>query len=243
MALGRPPLQPAWQKTLEDLANPPWMKAFQHLAEPPWMKALESLTEPPRMKTMQNLAEPPWMKNLGSLAEPPWMKAFENLAEPPWMKALENLADPPWRKALENFAEPAWVKGLSEHLGRQQKLFDGLLQAPDYLTVRAGWSGGLPDALLEQLAAYRDEVVSEAATQAEAAVEYGISKAETLSRLATERQAILICLKRIFMIAEGARLAEVPVPGVVVLMLLMFVLLGEAADEMLREREEQSQSP
>ena len=232
--------EPPWMKTLEKLAEPPWMKAMQNLAEPPWMKAL---AEPPWMKALEKLAEPRWMKNLGGLAEPPWMKAFENLAEPPWMKALENLADPPWRKALENFAEPAWMKGLSEHLNSQQKLFDGLLQGPAYLTVRAGWPGGLPETLLDQLAAYRDEFVAEAATHAEQAVEYGVAKAETLSRLATERQAILICLKRVLMIAEGARLAEVPVPAVVVVMLLVFVLLGEAADEILRERDEQPQSP
>lgn len=175
---------------------------------------------------------------MGNLAEPSWLKAFEHLAEPPWMKAWENLIDPPWKKALEDFTEPAWMKGFGEHFARQQDLFGGLLESPGYLTVRAGWSGHLSEPLREQLAEYRGELIDEAISQAEAAVDYGVASAEALSRLATERQAILLCLKRILMIAEGARLAEVPVPAVVVLMLLVFVLLGEAADEILRERNE-----
>jgi hypothetical protein len=242
--------EPPWMKTMENLANPPWTKAFENLAEPPWMKASKSLAEPPWMKAMENLAEPPWAKAMTSLAEapwiktlenlasPPWKRAFEGLAEPAWMKAFEHLAEPPWVKTLESFAEPAWSKALSEQFTRQQGLFDGLLEAPSFLTVRAGWAGDLPKGLREQLAAYRDELVVEAATQAEATVESEVAQAETLSRLAIERQAILICLKRILMIAEGVKLAET---APVVLMLLAFVLFGEVADEILREREEQSQ--
>lgn len=103
------------------------------------------------------------------------------------------------------------------------------------------WSVTLPPGFADQLATYKRNLLADIASRLPAdpeEVEGDVGTgAEAWARLAAEREAILTCLDRTAKIMVAAKMAGVPLPTFVVVMLLIFVVLGEVADEILQERQ------
>lgn len=257
-ALAQPPVGEALESPAL-LSEPAWTKAYTEL-EPAWMKAVENaearLIEniadaSPDWSRLVSNAEPAWLKVMEdravlSVSEPDWSEAFAGL-EPAWMKSLEaseakwieNIAraEPAWSKFIST-AEIDWVASIVEQFEHQQALLKGLIQGKsgevDFGIVAAGSVAGT---FPEQIAELRHELVVGLDPEADSAEaeEWG---RDALNRIAAEREAILTGLKRAAMLVGGAKAAGVEVPAVIIVLLIAFVLLGEVADEVLRERED-----
>jgi hypothetical protein len=60
---------------------------------------------------------------------------------------------------------------------------------------------------------------------------------EALSRFAAEREAILTCLKRFaYIAAAGGYFGVYQIPNIVLGLIVVFLVIGEVADEILTER-------
>jgi hypothetical protein len=93
----------------------------------------------------------------------------------------------------------------------------------------------LPEGLVDQIAAYRDQLAAEVIANAEAA-DPEVAE-ERVGRLAEERESIIKCLRRIGIVLEGfSYLPESPIPPLVGFLILLLAALGEVADEILGER-------
>jgi hypothetical protein len=121
-------------------------------------------------------------------------------------------------------------------MGQQTKTLVGLMERPALLAALGGLTS-VPRPLIEQARRYRedlyDEVVGEAAT------EDADLLPDALERLAEEREAILVCLKRFAYIATAVDYFGVyRIPNVVLGLIVVFLVIGEVADELLGETEE-----
>jgi hypothetical protein len=121
-------------------------------------------------------------------------------------------------------------------MGQQTKILVGLMERPTLLAALGGLSS-VPRPLIEQARQHRedlyDEVVSEVATKD------STSLPDVLERLAKEREAILICLKRFACIAvAGGYFGVYRIPNIVLGLVVVFLVIGEVADEILGEAEE-----
>lgn len=84
---------------------------------------------------------------------------------------------------------------------------------------------------VEQVEHYRDDLFEEVALEeGEVGSDQG-----GLSRLAAEREAILACLDRVGKSMIAAGLLGVPIPDVALGLIVVFVVIGEVADEILSE--------
>jgi hypothetical protein len=124
-----------------------------------------------------------------------------------------------------------------EQFARQQRLMDELVRGPQILRSLATVYGSIPSGVIEQVEDYGEDLIDE--------ITYGASNAdepvevleEGLSRVAAEREAIVIALNRTSKILGGMYLGGVAIPPLVVVLVLVFAVLGEVADEVLLERE------
>lgn len=90
----------------------------------------------------------------------------------------------------------------------------------------------LPEGWAEQVAAYREQIATEIESDTETA-------GSGFGRLAEEREAIITCLQRVGFGLEGfAYLPRSPIPPYVGYLILLLAVLGQVADEKLRECED-----
>jgi hypothetical protein len=120
-----------------------------------------------------------------------------------------------------------------DQLVRQQRIFDGLTRRTTLLQALVTGPTSLPSELLGQAEQYREDLQDEVA---EIAAELPAALPDVLGRLADEREAILICLKRIGQIGAGAACFGVKIPPTILGLVIVFYVLGEVADEILSER-------
>jgi hypothetical protein len=134
-------------------------------------------------------------------------------------------------KANHLLASPVYTQ-----IGQQTKILVDLMERPALLAALGGLSS-VPKPLIEQARQHRndlyDEVVSEVSTAD------SVPLPEVLGRLAEEREAILVCLKRFACIAvAGGYFGVYRIPNVVLGLIVIFLVIGEVADEILGEAEE-----
>jgi hypothetical protein len=120
-----------------------------------------------------------------------------------------------------------------DQLIRQQRIFDGLTRRTTLLQALVTGPTSLPSELLGQAERYREDLQDEVA---EIAAELPTAMPDVLDRLADEREAILICLKRIGQIGVAAACFGVKIPPTILGLVMVFYILGEVADEILGER-------
>jgi hypothetical protein len=120
-----------------------------------------------------------------------------------------------------------------DQLIRQQRIFDGLTRRTTLLQALVTGPTSLPSELLGQAEQYREDLQDEVA---EIAAELPAALPDVLGRLADEREAILICLKRIGQIGAAAACFGVKIPPTILGLVIVFYVLGEVADEILSER-------
>jgi len=130
-------------------------------------------------------------------------------------------------KMLQQMVRPSVL----EQLARQQRLLDELVKRPAFLGSLGDLSGAASSTVSERAEQFRDELAAEAEAEE---VEEGN---DPLPRLAAEREAILTCLVRIRESAFVAGLLDVPIPDVILALIIVATVMGEVADEILRERE------
>jgi hypothetical protein len=143
------------------------------------------------------------------------------------------LEDPFGFREREKMFQQMFRPPVLEQFDRQQKLLDELVRGPAILRTLGAFSGTMPSAIADQADQFRDEVV--AGAEGEEIDE----KIDPLPRLAAEREAILICLARVKESAIVAGLLDVPIPDIVLALIVAVVVIGEVADEILREREDE----
>ncbi len=130
-------------------------------------------------------------------------------------------------KKLRQMVQPP----LLEQFARQQRLLDELIKGPAILSSLGGLSSGASATVADRADGFRDELVVEVEAEE---VEEGT---DPLPRLAAEREAILTCLARMKESAVVAGLLDALIPDVILALILAAVVIGEVADEILRERE------
>lgn|GEM_PF-6044691 len=92
----------------------------------------------------------------------------------------------------------------------------------------------LPDSVVAQVSAYRDQAMAEATEEADAGGDMAV-----LGRIVEEREAIITCLRRIGTALEGFKfIPELsPMASLVIFLFCMMIVLAEVANELLSERE------
>ena len=96
----------------------------------------------------------------------------------------------------------------------------------------------LPSVLIEQAHRHRDKLREEVSKEVAAeTVMTPVIELGVLRQLAEERDAILACLKRLGQIGIAGHYFGIPVPSVVLGLLIVFLVIGEVADEILQQRE------
>lgn len=86
---------------------------------------------------------------------------------------------------------------------------------------------------MDRVANYRDDLIDEVADVAADDAETAVDVA---SRLAAEREAILTSMRRTLAVMGAVKVAGVPVPYLLLVLMAVFVVLGEVADELICER-------
>jgi hypothetical protein len=187
----------------------------------------ESLSAPSLMQEMidrhQRLTQPSAVQMLMEQRER-WERLAQGPTEPSVIESI--IAQ---KANIDRLVSPP----IFEQLTRQQRLFEELVDGPKVWRMLAGWSGAMPLGLLREAEQYRH------ALRGEVAVEDSEIDADEnfLSRLAAEREAILTCLDRVGRSMIAAGLLGVPIPDVVLGLIMVFIISGEVADEILNERE------
>jgi hypothetical protein len=134
-------------------------------------------------------------------------------------------------KVSHLLASPTYIQ-----LGQQTKILVGLMERPALLAALGGLSG-VPKPLVEQAQRYREDLYDEVIS--EDVAESSTPLPDALERLAEERGAILICLQRFAYIAAiGGYFGIYRMPNVVLGLIVVFLVIGEVADEILGEAEE-----
>lgn len=164
---------------------------------------------------------------MDSLADPSGLRRWAEQQR----RQRELLEDPFCIRKQREMFERLYRPPVLQQLARQQGQLDEFFRGPAILRTLPRFSGTASEGLISRAADYR----ADAATEAEA--EELDKGADPLDRLSAEREAILTCLARVRESAIVAGLLEVPVPNVVLALIVAFVVLGEVADEILRERE------
>lgn len=122
---------------------------------------------------------------------------------------------------------------VADQILRQQRIFDDLTTRTTLLQTLVTGPTSLPLELVGRAEQYREVLRDEVA---EVAAELPNSMPDVLGRLADEREAILICLKRIGQIGVAATCFGVKIPPTILGLVIVFYVLGEVADEILSER-------
>jgi hypothetical protein len=168
-----------------------------------------------------------------SMEEPAVMKSVR-LQRERQDQALQRLMEPVGFQAVidqHGRTQRLLRSSMLDQLARQQAMLDQLVKGPAILGTLGAFSGRVPSTVAEQADQFRDELA--AAAEAEEVDE----ETDPLPRLAAEREAILICLARIKESAIVAGLLDVPIPDVILALIVAAIVIGEVADEILRERE------
>jgi hypothetical protein len=148
---------------------------------------------------------------------------FEDLSRP---SSLRMVLDQQL-KVSHLLASPTYTQ-----MGQQTKILVGLMERPTLLAALGGLSG-VPKPLIDQARRHREDLYGEVATEAPT------SLPDVLERLAEEREAILICLKRFAYIATaGGYFGVYRIPNVILGLIVVFLVIGEVADEILGEAED-----
>ena len=163
---------------------------------------------------------------------------------------LEQIITGPTRhhRLLGNLTEPTAVErmigqvertsrlipsSVADQILQQQRIFDDLTTRTTLLQTLITGPASLPSELVGQAEQYREVLRDEVA---EVAAELPNSMPDVLGRLADEREAVLICLKRIGQIGVVATCFGVKIPPAILGLVMVFYVLGEVADEILSER-------
>lgn len=122
-------------------------------------------------------------------------------------------------------------------MGQQTKILVGLMERPTLLAALGGLSD-VPKPLIDQARRHREDLYDEVA--GEVAAEDSTLLPDVLERLAEEREAtILICLKRFaYIAAAGGYFGVYRIPNVILGLIVVFLVIGEVADEILGETEQ-----
>lgn len=169
------------------------------------------------------------------------------LAKPPLLEQIIT-GQTRQNRLLGNLTEPSAVErmigqvertnrlvssSVLDQILRQQRIFDGLTQRTTLLQALVTGPAALPSELIVQAERYREALQDEVA---EVATELPTAMPDVLGRLADERETILICLKRIGQIGMVATCFGVKLPPAILGLVIVFLVLGEVADEVLTER-------
>ncbi|HEX5983241.1 MAG TPA: hypothetical protein VFY69_03450 [Solirubrobacterales bacterium] len=128
---------------------------------------------------------------------------------------------------------PALLEQMREQVREQNVVLRRMLDAPGIKRALVTIDFKLPEVLADQIAAYREQLAAEVTADPDVAE-------ETAGRLAQDREAIIKCLRRVGIAVEGfSYLPESPVPPLVGFLILVLAALGEVADEILAEREDE----
>lgn len=120
---------------------------------------------------------------------------------------------------------------LLEQMREQNAALRQVLDTPGIRKAMANIDLKLPEGMAGQIVAFREQLAVEMADP-------DIAE-ERAGRLAQERGAIIKCLRRVGLAVEGfSYLPESPLPPLVGFLILLLAALGEVADEILTEREE-----
>lgn len=120
---------------------------------------------------------------------------------------------------------------LLEQIREQNAALRQVLDTPGIRRAMANVDFNLPEGLAGQIVAFREQLAAEMADP-------GIAE-EAAGRLAQERGAIIKCLRRVGLAVEGfSYLPESPLPPLIGFLILLLAALGEVADEILTERED-----
>ena len=144
---------------------------------------------------------------------------------------LTSLPTPPdlHLKVSDLLFSPTYIQ-----IGLQTKMLVRLMERPELLAALGGLSG-VPNVLIEQARQYRDALRDEVAGEA-VAEDDSVPTPDVLARLAEERQAILVCLKRFAAIVVAANYIGIyRLPNIVLGLIVAFIAIGEVADEMIGE--------
>ncbi len=124
---------------------------------------------------------------------------------------------------------------LEAQLKEQNERIGKMLDSAGMRKALAGINFTLPEGFAEQVAAYREQVVAEAAA---ADADAG-DTSSGMRRLAEDREAIITCLQRVGFAMEGfAYLPHSPIPPFAGYLILMLAVIAQVADEKLSERED-----
>jgi len=127
---------------------------------------------------------------------------------------------------------PELSPALTAQLQVQNRRIAEMLDSSGLRKAIAGIDFKLPEGLAEQMAAYREQL------EVEAAKEEADGDGAGLGRLVDEREAIIVCLKRIGAGVEGfAYVPGSPMPHFVGFLILALAMIGEVANEKLTQRE------
>ena len=191
----------------------------------------------------------------GILAQVEQQRRFvEGFQEPAFMRSVR-LQRERQEMLHRNFLEPTAMQSVMaqqeriqrqlrspvlEQLTRQQKLMADLVRGPQILRSLATHYDSIPSRVIERVEEYGDDLVDEITADAETVAEPVEALDEGLSRIAAEREAVVVALNRTSKILGGIYLGGVAIPPLVVVMVLVFAVLGEVADELLLEREKRA---
>lgn len=175
-------------------------------------------------------------------------KLMDSLANPfPLQRWVEQqrrqrklLEDPFGSREREKMLQQMFRPPVLEQLARQQRLLDEFVRGPRILQSLATVYGTIPSGVIDQVEEYGDELIDEITYEASIADEPVEVLDEGLSRVAAEREAIVIALNRTAKVIGGMHIAGVAIPPLVVVMVIVAAVLGEVADELLRKREVES---
>lgn len=123
-----------------------------------------------------------------------------------------------------------------DQISRQQRIFDDLTRRTTLLQTLVTGSASLPSELIGRADRYREDLQDEIAEEVAVAVDLPSAVPDVLGRLADEREAILVCLKRIGFIGAAGHYFGVQISPVVLGLVIVFLVIGEVADEILTER-------
>lgn len=154
-------------------------------------------------------------------------RLLKKLAEP---TAVERMVEQVERTSrLASFS-------VTDQILRQQRIFDSLTQRTTLLQGLVSGSASLPFELNDRAERYREDLLDEVEEEVALAADPSTAMPDVLARLAQEREAILICLKRIGYIGAAAHYFGVQIPRVALGLVIVFLVIGEVADEVLTER-------
>jgi hypothetical protein len=153
-------------------------------------------------------------------------------------RLLRNVTEPTageWMMGQLELTDRLVSSSVLDQISRQQRIFDDLARRTTLLQTLVTGSASLPSELIGSADRYREDLQDEVAEEI-AVVDLPTAVPDVLGRLADEREAILVCLKRIGCIGAAGQYFGVQIPPVVLGLVIVFLVIGEVADEILTER-------